>query len=320
MTPLRKRFIEDLKLRNYAPGTIQNYVYHVARFARYHGRSPEQLGQEAVRRYFLHLIEKGEISWSHYNVAVCALRFFYRTTLGEKWPVQHLPYAKRPKKLPAVLSDQEVVSLLQCLPNISHRMALLTIYATGLRISEALRLRPQDIDSRRMFLQVHSGKGGKDRLVPLSPVLLDALRQYWRICRPKRWLFPNVLGQRPMHPAVVGSACRKAARAAGLSKRVTPHTFRHSFATRLLEAGVDVRTIQKVLGHSSLRTTMLYTHVSLGRMQAVANPLDPLALEVPRLLDGLPAADSNSATSSAGMAPPSLNSEPADCRSRKSMS
>jgi len=319
MTRLRQRFIEDLKLRNYAAGTIENYVYHVARFASWHGRSPEQLDQEAVRRYLLHLIEAGEISWSHYNVTVCALRFLYRITLGKNWPIQHLPYAKRPKKLPAVLADQEVVSVLECVPQVSQRLVLLTIYATGLRISEALRLRPQDIDSRRMFIHVHSGKGSKDRLVPLSPLLLETLREYWRSHRPQGWLFPSRQAERPMSASVVGLACRRAARAAGVSKRVTPHTFRHSFATRLLEAGVDVRTIQKILGHSSLRTTMLYTHVSLGRMQSVANPLDRLAQEVPRLLRAASAV-SKSVTSSGATARPSSNVVRAACRSRKNTS
>lgn len=319
MTPLRQRFIEDLKLRNYARGTIDSYVCHVARFARWHGRGPEQLDQEAVRRYLLHLIAR-RISWSHYNVTVCALRFLYGITLGKDWTVTHVPYAKQPKKLPAVLSDQEVVSVLECVPRLNHRVVLLTIYATGLRISEALRLRPQDIDSRRMFIHVHSGKGDKDRLVPLSAILLNTLREYWRRNRPKGWLFPNLLGNAPMGRDGVAVACRRAARAAGLSQRVTPHTFRHSFATRLLEAGVDVRTIQKILGHSSLRTTMLYTHVSLGRMQSVANPLDLLAQEVPRLLHSAADDGWKSETSSVGTAPLSSSSEHVDCRSQKSMS
>jgi len=205
-----------------------------------------------------------------------------------------------------------VARLLECVPQLSHRLILLTIYATGLRISEAIHLRPEDIDSQRMLIHVRSGKGAKDRLVPLSPLLLDALRQYWRIRRPQGWLFPGDQPLQPITRATVSRACRLAALAAGLTKRVTPHVLRHSFATRLVELGTDLHTIQQILGHSRIGTTSLYTHLSMSRLRSTASPLEALASELPRLIFPPAARDSNSATSSASTAPnSSANAAPA---------
>ena len=296
MTPLRKRLIEDLQLRNFAKGTIKSYVNHVSRLARFFRRSPDQLDEEQVRAYLVHLVQERKISWSYYNVSVCAFRFLYRVTLGRSWSVRNVPYAKRPKVLPRVLSSDEVLSLLKCVPKLAHRVVLMTIYATGLRISEATSLQAADIDSRRMVIHVRQGKGAKDRLVPLSPLLLESLRAYWRATRPKLWLFPGADENYPIHNETVGRACLLAAEAAELTKRVTPHILRHSFATHLLEAGVDLCTIQQVLGHSHRQTTALYTHVSLLRIQGIASPLDQLATEIRVLLPAMADRDSKSPT------------------------
>jgi site-specific recombinase XerD len=277
MTPLRQRFLEDLRVRNLSPRTIQCYVAHVAAFARHFGRSPDQLDQEHVRQYQLHLRDEKQASWSLFNQAVCALRFFYKVTLPRPWAVEHLPYAKRPRSLPAVLSRAEVQQLLACVTRPNHRLLLTTLYAAGLRLSEGLRLQARDIDSARMILHVRSGKGQKDRIVPLSPKLLDDLRAWWRLRRPSTWLFPGRNNQ-PLSASGVQRACQAAALLAGLTKHATPHTLRHSYATHLLEAGLDVRTLQKLLGHNQLGTTALYTHVTDERLRGVVSPWDlPLA-------------------------------------------
>lgn len=273
MTPLRQRLIHDLQIRNRSPRTIECYVAQVAAFARHFGRSPELLDQEHIRQYQLYLLHEKRASWSLFNQTVCALRFFYKVTLPRDWVVTHLPYGKRPHKTPCVLSRAEVRQLLSCATRPLHRILLTTLYAAGLRLSEGLHLQLPDIDSRRMLLHVRSGKGQKDRLVSLSPVLLEELRAWHRIRRPTTWLFP---GQRdePIHSSTIQRACRDAAIAAGLTKHATPHTLRHSYATHLLEAGLDVRTLQKLLGHSQLSTTAHYTHVTDERLRGVVSPLD----------------------------------------------
>jgi site-specific recombinase XerD len=276
MTELRQQMIREMRVRNYSPKTIKLYVAQVAGFAKYFGRSPDQLGPEHIRGYQVYLVEEKQASWSHFNVAVCALRFFYKITLGKDWVIQHLPYAKRPKKLPVVLSREEMERFLECLPHATHRLILMTAYSAGLRVSEVVTLKIDDIDSARMLIRVEAGKGGKDRYVPLSGVLLEILRAYWKVARPATWLFP---GRQPDHyisPRTVQRACHRAARKAGIRKRVTTHTLRHSFATHLLELGTDVCTIQKLLGHRNLKTTAIYTHVSAAQIQATPSPLDLL--------------------------------------------
>lgn len=206
MTPLRMRLIEYLQLRNYAPSTVLAYFKHAFWLARFYRRSRAELTEEQVRAYLVHLVQQKQISWSHYNVTVCTLRFQYQTTLGKTWSVRHVPFAKRPKKLPCVLSSDEVLSLLKCVPKLGHRVVMLTICATGLRISEATRLQPADIDSRRMVIIVRQGKGAKDRQVPLSPLLLVSLRVYWRSTRPKLWRFPGEDENQPVHRQTVAQA------------------------------------------------------------------------------------------------------------------
>ena len=273
MTPLRRRMIEDLRIRNRSPRTIETYVRLVARFAKYYGRSPDKLTIEDIRAYQVHLLDR-KTSWSLFNQTVCALRFLYCVTLKRDWPVEHLPYGKKPKRLPVVLSQQEVLRFLGAVEHPIYRMALTTGYASGVRISELLALRVDDIDSARMLVRVGHGKGDKARLVPLSKVLLGQLRQYWRAYRPQSCLFPGRWRHKPVCKKTIWDACRRAREAAGLRKQITPHTLRHCFATHLLEAGTDIRTVQALLGHASLSSTMIYTHVQRRLVTATRSPLD----------------------------------------------
>ena len=266
MTPLRQRFIDDLRLRNYARRTIDTYVSRVACFAKHFGRSPELLGPDEVRDFQLHLLRR-RVSWSSFNQAVCALRFLYGTTLGRPDQLPLIPYGKRPKTLPSVLGPDEVLRLLDAAPPGRDRVLLQVAYGCGLRLNELLHLRVTDIDSARMVLHVRQGKGAKDRLVPLSLRLLDELRAYWRLCRPRTWLFPGQTADGTMTASNIQRRFGRLVRRVGLSKHCSMHTLRHSYATHLLEAGVDVLTLKALLGHSSLQTTARYPHVSTQRLR-----------------------------------------------------
>jgi integrase/recombinase XerD len=282
MTPLRQRLLEDLQRRNYAPKTIACYVLHVAQFARHFGRSPDLLGADEIRAWQLHLLQVKRASWSAYNQSACALRFFYGTCLGRPEMVKALPYGKRPKTLPTVLSREEVLQFFAAFPTDPDRLLVRTTYACGLRIGEVTRLRVADIDSRRGVLVVRQGKGRKDRQVPLSPQLLQELRDYWRRCRPKDWLFPSRgSSSGPCHITALGRRVTRAVRGLGWHKHVSLHTLRHSYATHLLEAGVDVVTLQHLLGHNDLETTARYLHVSTRHLQRLPNPLDDLVARPP---------------------------------------
>jgi len=276
MTRLRKRMLEDLRVRNYSARTQQIYIHHVARFAKHFRKSPDQLTTEDIRTYLVHLVETEHVSWILFNQAACALRFFYLVTLGRGDVVPHIPFPRTAKKLPTVLSAEEVVRLLRAVRNAKHRALLITIYAAGLRVSEALALKVSDIDSERMIITVRQGKGCKDRTVMLSPSLLAILRDYARRFRPRECLFPGKRPDRPLNATVVQRACAQARVAAGLSKPATVHTLLHSFATHLLEAGTDLRLIQTLLGHGSIKTTAIYTHVSAQRLHGTPSPLDRL--------------------------------------------
>jgi integrase/recombinase XerD len=267
--------IDDLRLRNRSPRTIQAYVSWVARLARFHGRSPDQVGAEEVRAFLLHLLEQ-KVSWSAYNQAINGLRFFYGVTLGQMSMVPRLPYGKRPKAFPSVLSRDEVVQFLAAVLQPRYRLMLRVIYGCGLRLSEALHLKVADIDGHRMVLHVRQGKGQKDRLVPLSARLLEELRAYWRHYRPADWLFPGK-GGRPLCAGTVQRVCQRAVRRCAFRKKVSVHTLRHSYATHLLEAGVDLGTLQRLLGHRDLKTTVRYTHLSVQRVQQTAGLLDLIA-------------------------------------------
>jgi site-specific recombinase XerD len=271
--------IEDMTVRNLSPATQRSYVHAVARFSQYFDKSPDRLGLEDVRAYQVHLASKG-MAWASFNQIVCALRFLYGVTLARAEMPERIAYAREPRKLPVVLSAEEVVRFLEAVPGLKSRAALTTAYAAGLRVSEVVALKNRDIESKRMVIRIEHGKGGKERYAMLSTQLLRILRAYWRLARPQHWLFP---GRDPVHPidqTVLHAACRSARQAAGLEKHVTVHTLRHSFATHLLENGTDIRIIQVLLGHNSLSTTARYTQVSTSTIQKTMSPLDRLDLEI----------------------------------------
>ena len=279
ISPLRRRMIEDMTIRNLSPATQRSYLHAVAKFSRHFGRSPDRLSLDEVHAFQVHLVATG-ISWPSLNQIVCALRFFYGVTLGQATIPERIAYAREPQKLPVVLSADEVVRFLEAIPGLKSRIALTTVYAAGLRVSEAVMLKIADIDSGRMVIRVEQGKGGKDRYVMLSPQLLRILRGYWRLARPKRWLFPGRAEDRPVEPTTLHAACRSARAAAGLAKEVTPHTLRHSFATHLLENGADIRIIQVLLGHANLQSTARYARVATKTISQTPSPLDRLRVEV----------------------------------------
>jgi integrase/recombinase XerD len=277
-TPLRQRMLEELQRRNYSSKTIRLYLRHVAEFAKHFHRSPDQLGAEDIRQYQLFLIQEKKLAWSSYNQIVCALRFFYAKTLQRAFLLQEIPFPRMQQRLPTILSPEEVAKILTVPPHLKTRALLMTIYAAGLRRSEAAHLQVNDIDSARMTITVRQGKGQKDRLVMLSPVLLQTLRTYWRHNKPKQWLFPGKNPDQPISDNDVFAVFQNAVRRAGITKKVSPHSLRHSFATHLLESGTDLRTIQILLGHRSLKTTARYLHVSQQHVRATASPLDGLNL------------------------------------------
>ncbi len=262
---LRTRMTEDLRIRNYSEKTVSIYVRCVAAFAKYFGRSPEELDEGHIREYQVYLVKEKKSSWTFYNQSVCALRFLYRKTLKKNWSMEHIPFPRQERRLPEVLSAQEVSKLFSCVRTLRSRTILQTMYAAGLRLMEAVGLKKSDIDSERMVIRVVQGKGKRDRYVTLSPTLLETLREYYRACHPQgEWLFPNRKGNAAIDHSTVQRACTLASREAGLRKRVTTHTMRHSFATGLLESGTDLRTIQILLGHESLNTTAVYLHIAVG--------------------------------------------------------
>ena len=276
MTQLRQRMLEELQRRNYSSGTIRLYLRHVAEFAQHFHHSPDQLGAEDIRQYQLFLIQEKKLAWSTYNQIVCALRFFYGKTLKRAFLLQEIPFPRKEQRLPLILSPEEVAWILQAPPHLKSRALLMTIYAAGLRRSEVARLRVSDIDSARMTISIHQGKGQKDRVVMLSPVLLETLRQYWRYEKPKEWLFPGKTPDQPIGGNTIFAIFHNAVRRAGITKNVSPHSLRHSFATHLLESGTDLRTIQMLMGHRSLKTTARYLHVSQQHVRKTTSPLDNL--------------------------------------------
>lgn len=282
MTELRQRMHQDLKIRNYALTTTQRYIEVVAGIARYYNRSPDQLSSEQIRSYLLYLVEKRKCSQSLLKQVVCALRFLFTTTLRRdaNFTLEDLPYPRKERRLPVILSRDEVAALIGATLNLKHRALLATAYDTGVRVSELAHLRVIDIDSPRMIVHIRQGKGHADRDVPLSPKLLELLRLYWKKYHPKVWLFP---GQNPARPTVrdtIEKVCHQARQRCGLTKHATPHSLRHAFATHLMEAGVSIRVIQMLLGHHSVRTTQIYTHLT---QEVRATVTDPLA----HLVDGL---------------------------------
>jgi len=281
MTPLRQRMRDDMRMRNLAPGTQDHYVRAVARFARHFRQSPDRLGPDHVREYLLHLIRRGA-SWSLYNVTRAGILFFYRVTLRRTDAgFGEIACAKNRPHLPVVLGRDEVARLLAAAADLRHKALLGLLYATGLRVAEVAALTVEDIDSQRMVVRVGHGKGNEDRYVMLSPKVLELLRGYWRTYRPTGWLFAGDVAGRHLNTRTVQRACELAGRAAGLAKAVTPHVLRHTFATHLLEDGVNVRTIQVLLGHRSLQTTARYLAVSMEAVTGTVSPFDRLSPPAP---------------------------------------
>ena len=274
MTPLRKRMTEELEIRNYSPKTIRLYVDNVARLARHYGKSPDRLSREEIRGYLVYLVEEKGLAVGTYKQALAALRYFYRWVLKRGDLVEDILSPRPERRLPVVLSLGEVQRLFAAIVSFKHRMILMTAYSAGLRISEAVNLKITDVDSERMVIRVCQGKRKKDRYTVLSPVLLTMLRHYWWAARPTSYLFHGRRLNRPMSVATVQRACKDAQEKSGIEKTVTPHTLRHSFATHLLESGTDLRVLQALLGHSSIRTTAIYTHVSNKLIRSTISPLD----------------------------------------------
>jgi len=273
ITPLRRRLIEDMRIRNYSPHTIHNNVRRLAVFAKHFGRSPDKLGPKEIRDFQVHLVDH-KVSWSSLNQFVSAFKFFYGVTLGRRWVIDFIPYAKKPMRLPDIPAREEVLRFLEGIPNIKYRAILTTCYGAGLRISEVTHLKVSDINSARMILHVRQGKGRKDRIIPLSETLLELLREYWRVVRPRKWLFPSRHSGGPIGSRSVGRVCLLARKRAGIEKKLTVHTLRHSFATHLLDVGTNIRAIQLLFGHASLGTTQVYTHISMRALLATKSPLD----------------------------------------------
>lgn len=280
MTELRKKMIEDMKIRCFAPNTQMAYISAVAAFAKHYKKSPALLGNEDIKAYILHLVEDRQVAWNTLNVASSAIRFFYNITLGDKSKNIDIPPRKNKKHLPQVLSLEELESLFNTEKNMKHRVMLMTTYAAGLRVSELIALKPIHIESDRMLIRVEQGKGNKDRYTILSKRLLHELREYWKVYRPKTWLFPRK--DNPDQQMSTKNAWRvyeKAKLNAGIKRGNGIHTLRHSFATHLLEAGTDLRVIQKFMGHTSLSTTAIYLQVSAGHIASVKSPLDLIDLD-----------------------------------------
>ena len=274
-SPVCQRLIGDMKIRHFAAATIDAYTYHVDKFDQFLGdKNVADVTPEDIRDFQLHLIEVRKVGFSSFNQAVCGLRFLYSVSLPRDWPVVMIPFGKRKRTLPTVLGGEQVEKLLQCTPNLKQRTFLTTLYGAGMRFSEAAHLQVTDIDSSRMQINIQNGKGRKQRLVPLSPRLLDALRTYWKEYRPEQILFPGNTPQGTYAGTTIQKVVKAAAKKAKLPTRITPHTLRHSYATGLLEAGVDILTISRLLGHASFQTTMIYLHVRRTHMLRAPSPLD----------------------------------------------
>ena len=283
MTHLRKLTLDEIARRNYTEGTTRAYLRIIEDLARYFHRSPDQLGPEHLREYTVHLFRDRKLSDNSVNQIVGALRFFFRKVLKRPWTGDEMPYPKKKIHLPIIWSPEEVTSLIDAAPIAFYRTILMTLYGTGVRRAECAALKLTDIDSARMVVHIQEGKGGKDRDIVLSPHLRDELRAHYRRLsrKPAVWLFPGGrwhTADYPISDKVVWHACRESAKRAGVNKPLHPHTLRHCFATHLLEAGADLRTIQLLLGHSDLRETMIYIHLSKRHMGATASPLDALLL------------------------------------------
>jgi integrase/recombinase XerD len=278
ISPLRRRMIEDMTIRNFAADTQRNYLRAVKNLAIFLGRSPDTATAEDLRLFQLHLTET-HVRPPTINGTVSALRFFFTVTLDRADVAKSLTFVAEPRKIPVILSPEEVARFLEAAPGVKYKAAFSVAYGAGLRVSEVASLKVSDIDSERMLLRVEQGKGRRDRHAMLSPVLLELLRDWWRIAHPKAWLFTGQDPLQPISTRQLNRACHAAAHMAAITKRVSPHTLRHSFATHLLEQNTDIRVIQVLLGHAKVDTTALYTHIATNTIRAVMSPLERLSLK-----------------------------------------
>lgn len=276
MTELRRRMIQAMTIRGFSPRTHESYLHAMRELAKYYRRSPEALSVEEVQSYLEHLITEKNRAFSTCNVVVSAYRFLNEAVLGRRGVSLEVPYSKQPQRLPEILGREEVARLLEAPPNPKHRLLLATIYACGLRVSEALRLKISDVDRGRMTVRIEQGKGRKDRVVPLSRRLLEQMEAYWKTDPPRRWLFPNRLGVRPIDITVAQKVFTMAKLQAGITKRGGIHGLRHAFATHLIEDGTNLPTVQQLLGHHSMASTMRYFHLSQAQFRSLRSPLDRL--------------------------------------------
>lgn len=276
MGQLRTRMAEDLQLSGYSPKTASKYLHYAKQFAAYFMRPPEEMGEEEIREFLLYVINERDFSHHTYRTVLASLSFLYKVTLKRPVEIEHIKPRKKKRPLPEVLSGSEVKSLLDAVYSINHRALLMTMYASGLRIMEACRLQVTDIDSARMLIHVHSGKGKKDRYALLAKRQLECLREYFRQARPVTWLFPGQTREGHISYHRVREAFRAAAKRAGITKKITPHILRHCFATHLVESGVDISIVKEFLGHSSIQTTQIYTHLGVARVKGILSPLDLL--------------------------------------------
>ena len=285
MTHLRKMMLEELQRRNYSQTTVNAYLKIVESFAKYFDRPPDQLGPEEIRAYQVYLLKERKLGVRSVGHQTAALRFFFCKTLKRAYPIEEVPYPKAPRRLPTILTREEAVQLIDSASNLFHRAMLITLYSIGMRRAELCHLKVEDIDSKRMLIRIRHGKGGRDRDVPLSPKVLETLREYWRWMKPKTYLFPGTISgsraDKPITAKVLWEACREAAQRAGITKAVRPHLLRHSFATHLVEGGADLPTVQALLGHADLKPTSIYLHLSERHLKAAGTPLDNMELSSP---------------------------------------
>jgi len=286
MTKLRQQMLEELQRRNYSETTIRGYILAVKQFAEYFGKPPDRLGATHVKRFQWYLLQERKLDPGTVEIRMSALRFFFKKMLKRRdMHFDDIPFPKTPRKLPTILSPEEVQRMIEATTNLMQRTLQMVLYGTGVRRKELSLLKVADIDSKRMVVHIRQGKGSRDRDLPLGPKLLEALREYWLWKKPRVYLFPSTEARRgveaPMSDKVVWWAVREAARRAGITRKIGPHTFRHTFATELLEAGTDLRTIQLLLGHSRLEDTTLYLHLSRRHLKMTINPLDQLGGQNP---------------------------------------
>ena len=282
MTQLHKMMLEELQRRNYSKNTARSYLSIVRDFAKHFHKPPDQMGPDEIRQYQAYLLGERKLEARTVGHSTAALRFFYVKTLKRPYPIEEVPYPKQPRRLPIILSREEAIALINSASNLLHRAMLATLHSTGIRRTEMCNLKVEDIDSQRMLIHIRQGKGGKDRDVPLSPNRLETLRAYYRWMRPKTYLFPGTVdgwrADKPITSKVPWEACQEAAQRAGITKRVSPHLLRHGCATHLLENGADLPTVQALLGHTDLKPTSLYLHLSARHLKAAGTPLDKATL------------------------------------------